>query len=133
MLCISNLFLNNSGLSPSLVYFPIPITHMQTFIVHSLKKLFWLLVLLGFILPLFRAFLIIVRLNDCWKRHLTTGRDSRTYGHLLFYHAKAGQFAISIRGTYFSELSVAFEKRSSQPDNLQGCCFNYRHLPLRVV
>ena len=96
---------------------------MQTFIVHSLKKLFRLLVLLGFILPLFCAFLIIVRLNDCWKRQLTTGRDSRTYGQLFFYNAKAGQFAISIRGTYFSELSVAFENRSSQPDNSTGLLF----------
>ena len=96
---------------------------MQTFIVHSLKKLFRLLVLLGFILPLFCAFLIIVRLNDCWKRQLTTGRDSRTYGQLFFYNAKAGQFAISIRGTYFSELSVAFENRSSQPDNPTGLLF----------
>jgi len=96
---------------------------MQTFIVHSLKKLFRLLVLLGFILPLFCAFLIIVHLNDCWKRQLTTGRDSHTYGQLFFYHAKAGQFAISIRGTYFSKLSVAFENRSSQPDNPTGLLF----------
>ena len=96
---------------------------MQTFIVHSLKKLFRLLVLLGFILPLLCAFLIIGRLNDCWKRQLTTGRDSRTYGQLFFYNAKAGQFAISIRGTYFSELSVAFENRSSQPDNPTGLLF----------
>ena len=96
---------------------------MQTFIVHSLKKLFRLLVLLGFILPLFCAFCIIVRFNDCWKRQLTTGRDSRTYGQLFFYNAKAGQFAISIRGTYFSELSVAFENRSSQPDNPTGLLF----------
>ena len=96
---------------------------MQTFILHSLKKLFRLLVLLGFILPLFFAFLIIVRFKDWWKRQLTTGRDSRTYGQLFFYNAKAGQFAISIRGTYFSELSVAFENRSSQPDNPTGLLF----------
>ena len=106
---------------------------MQTFIVHSLKKLFRLLVLLGFILPLFCAFLIIVRLNDCWKRQLTTGRDSRTYGQLFFYNAKAGQFAISIRGTYFLELSVAFEIGPLSRITPQGCCFNWRRFPLRVV
>jgi hypothetical protein len=93
---------------------------MQTFIVHSLKKLFWLFTLLGFILPLVCAFLIIVRFNDCWKRQLTTGRDSRTRRQLFFWYTKADQFEISIRGTYSSELSVTFENRSSQPDNPTG-------------